>query len=450
MVSARISRSLLIVLSLFVLSACSPVQKSNRPEASSPVIVTTSIRPTGAIDVPTTPVNSDWAPSGVKITCASKTCPEGVGVLLYARPNGKLAISLQRCTAFLMASDRIVTNGHCDFSATHSGFFLLRDRDGATVVRRVSGVLHKAYTENLRQKGKTSGRPDVLVLQLESAIVDLRPLQLDTQAPIVYGTLTAYVINEAAGHEGAEYQIEPRACVFRRHEALQPFDPSESPDIFTTFDCTIIGGNSGSPMLGGNGLVQAVLQAGDDPMTSEAPPELNFERHRTAMATSVRCLDFLGGDSSKCIVADQAELERRFTATQQQVIGNLSSLELADALTYATGFAIFPYQLKTAAKSFEYEFEVAYVPNCRRSEGELSQLVYPNRHVKVQFDEWAKPSLVTLEQGLTSATVTRRQGDVFEVQASWKPAFGEYLQPELDPRRQLGERFNVALPVCSR
>ncbi len=359
-------------------------------------------------------------------------------------------MSLQRCTAFLIAPDQIVTNGHCDFSATHAGFFLLRGQDGATVVRRVQGVLNKVYTENQVQKGKTSGRPDVLVLQLDKAFDDLEPLRLDTRSPIAFGTLTAYVTNEVAGNQGTEYLIEARACTFRRHEALQPFDASESPDIFTAFDCTIIGGNSGSPMLGTNGLVQAVLQAGDDPMASTSPPALSFERHRTAMATSVRCLDFLGGNSSKCIVADQAELDRRFTATQQQTFSNLSSLEISDASSYATGFAIFPYQLKTPTKSFVYQFEVAYLPNCRRGDGELSQLVYPNRHVKVQFDEWAVPSLVTVEQSLSPAAVMRLQGDIYEVRAAWKPAFGEYLQPELDPRKQLGERFNVALPVCTR
>ena len=435
------------VMTLALLTAACSGQLQSVHSPGKPVLAQNPAPPGADIEVPVSVVKNDWEPTNINIFCGSKRCPEGVGVLLFAGKRTATSIPVVRCTAFLIQSDRIVSNGHCDHFSTQTGYFLLRGRAGKTVVRHISGVLYKAFTENPKDSRKTSGRPDVLVLQLDKPIEGVDPMPLNTVAATPFEPLTAYVSNEKPTDHGMDYVIEERVCNYHRHEAYLPFAAAESPDVLRAFDCDIVGGNSGSPLVGSSGLVEAIVQAGE--AAPGGDPRMEYEKHQTMTGTNLRCLDFLGGNSQACLVADEVEINRRFAEAQKQAWGQLEKLEVPDPATYETGFEAYAFQLKTAAGDFHYQFEVIYKPSCRKG-GELSKMIFPSRHLKMTFDEWAVPGFTALELRSSPATVTAHQGDLYEVEVAWAYPFLEHMKPELDLRRRFGPRFSIALPPCAR
>ncbi len=429
--------------------------------------------PFGNVEVPSGMVQSEWRPESVSLICRKGECPEQIGVLVFASPKVGGAYKLERCTASLIDSDKILSNGHCDFFATGAGYFIMRTDAKARVVRKITKVLYKTFTPGpTRSDGKpvSSGRPDVAVFQLESGISGISPLVLASgKLTTKIQELDAFVVNDRLSNaeraqvsmddnrpsNSFDLAIDEIRCLVHRHEATFPFELNERPDMISSFDCKPVEGNSGSPMFpAGSRVVEALLQGGIDGDTAaeliltEQQRKANaYELHSNALATNLRCQSIFA-KADPCLVVDEATMSQRFVDKQTELLTTLNARPVPRAEGYQTRFRADVFQLQTPADSQDMEFELLYRPKCRISDVDLKTILYPSSHVKMTFDKWAAPNLVDLEVENSRGTVLRRSGQRFQGKVEWSAPFGAFPEGVVDPRIQLGPDFSFALPVC--
>jgi hypothetical protein len=432
--------------------------------------------PIGTAKVPSPEVSvpQGWTPKNVDLQCAvSGGCPSGVGLLLFVYPgtNSSGDTALLRCTGFMVSADKVVSNGHCDASEKGTGYFVVHGASG-TMFRKITGLVKdsKSFTHGeVMANGEelASGRPDAAVFKLESSFPnDIVALTLDLVGPMTYGMLTAYSVNavppvkpdpKKPDLEDGHYKIEAQSCLLHRHEQIFPYNPEDSADVLDYFDCHLRGGNSGSPMINKDGLVVAIHQASSDtPPTadqvrkSEGREQLAFEQHLFGVGTNVRCLSYLGGTDT-CVAATKKERSARFSKAQKDVLESVVSYPLENPDSYSTRFMTLAYPLVFSANDFLRSWDVVYYPNCRRDPKAPSHLMIPEQLVKLNFDEWAMPKLVSTALRPSPMTVLKpHPNDVFDVKVDWTPAPGELTDANKtkDLRVIRATRFPIALHVC--
>lgn len=417
-----------------------------------------------SIEIPkqvvTPPVNSEvtsWLSEQVSITCALDNCPVQVGALYFLSPTTVSNYSLYRCTAFLIASDRIMTNGHCDFLDSAEAYFFTRTDAPERTFRKVTRRLYKAFTAD-KNPELSSGRPDIAVFQLESAILTIKPLALATGAPQTFTQLTAIVANSVPGKNDLNLTIGEVVCPVRRHARFFPFDLKEAPDMITMFDCESVKGNSGSPMFAPGSLdVAAVLQGASDlEKTAKSTREkkhrelLVFEKHTSVLATNVRCLDYPAPHTMACVDGSDKAAGARFDKRLDDFLANLKSRPVP-AGSYQTGFSAYNFDIKNGKVDDigAIEREIMYFPNCR-SVTNVNEFVVPSEHIHIAFNEWAEPRVESLAILTSKGKIKSQSATSIQIEdMNWTQPFGTFAVPERDLRKQLGRAFSIALPPCS-
>jgi len=399
-------------------------------------------------EVPHSTATNDWRPDGVVLTCGLKSCPPQIGVVIFAGPGATSnQYEIYRCTGFLIDSDKIMTNGHCDNFDSATGYFITRTDMPQKAIRKITGRVFKDFTPNPQNPELLSGHPDVAVFQLESA-VGIPPLHLAQGPARSYSTLTAIVANSVPGKDALTMAIGQRDCTIHRNEAEFPFDLGELPDILTAYDCAAEKGNSGSPMFSeGSTDVEAILQGSKDlPDTikatraSEGRDLFPYEAHDTIEGTNLRCVNYPKATANHCTIVTNDEIEKRFTAVVQSAIDGLEKPQ--------TGFKSYVFQLKSTLPSPEEELEKFDYPTCAVTPVG-SSVNFPEEVVRMDFDAWAEPQFTVLKNVQSTGAVTQKFTNAVNLKMNWAPAPGTYLFPSNDPRTQLGNSFSIALPPCS-
>jgi hypothetical protein len=449
--------NLTLILCAALLTACAPDhdEESTAPRASvspglkpAPQMAATGGVSKSQVEVPDRVKAGDWLPQKVSLTCALADCPPQVGVILFASPTTDIHYDIWRCTAFLIDNDKIMTNGHCDFSEKAEGYFVTRTDMPEKTFRRITRRLFKDFTPNPKDPEVLSGRPDVAIFQLESPILKISPLQIARGTAHAYTSLTAIVANAVPGKEALTMTIGELNCEMHRHERYFPYALSENPDVLTVFECEGEKGNSGSPMFAGKSMeVEAILEGAKDPHKS--PARFSYDKHLSVEATNLRCLEYPSSTARpNCVVVRDVDKQKRFSSSVDSAIANLLKRQLPNAGAYDTGFTNFRFEMKTDPLAAGAEFELLYYPSCRRS-NTIKNLIIPIEHVRLDFDQWAVPRLTSLKTTESSGKIKNQSATDVQVEMSWAPAAGILLSPEKDPRRQLGQSFSIALPPCT-
>ncbi|MGZ3722449.1 MAG: hypothetical protein ACXVA9_05940, partial [Bdellovibrionales bacterium] len=301
-----------------------------------------------------------------------------------------------------------------------------------------------------------SGRPDIVIYQLESPITNIQPLHLATGAPRTYSTLTAIVANAVPGKDSLTMTIGQLKCNMHRHERDFPFELSEAPDVLTAFDCEGEKGNSGSPLFAEKSLdVEAIMEGAKDLneiakkiRETEGRALLPFESRKSIEVSNLRCMNYPSAPAAKCLAVTDAEMQKRFSGMVKATIDSLSKRTLSNASAFETGFRNYNFELRTPAQTPGGEFELMYFPSCRIS-ASLKSFVVPSEHLRIDFDEWAKPKITSLQVNQSAGVIKYQNSSGVSGDMNWTAPFGTFVQPENDLRTQVGKTFSFALPPCA-
>ncbi len=394
-----------------------------------------------------------WSVESVRLDCGEKQCPEAVGMLVFVGPQQENGlIPIRRCTAFLVAPNRIASVGHCDRSRTFTGYFITSS-SGGRHVRKVMGVAFKKFSAGHGEF--ESGRPDIGLYDLESPILNIRPFEFaEASTSTDFSKLIGYVVNRSSDADNfAHYTIETIECRVRKHRALFPFDLSENPDVITGFGCTSRQGNSGAPLFApGSWRVQAILQgSGDRKAFAEQVRRkhgrslFRYEDHQTVTATNARC--FHPVNPAQCVANESTVAPQRFARFQQIAAENLRERQLEKGGTEGVRYKAFVYQMKNSDEG-HLRFEVFHLPICRTASKTLDSVEFVSEWIELAFDEWAELTVRELGQKTSTARVQSRHGDRLSLQADWSNGFGPLIHEQDHPRRRFGRKFAIDLPAC--
>lgn len=387
-------------------------------------------------------VSNEWKPDQIEVVCASSPCPPQVGALLFVgRETDQKKIQIQRCTAFLIGLNRIMSNGHCDFLSTHKGYFVTQRVGGRKEIFEIKSVFDKRYTPSQTQA------VDVAIFNLDRNVDYISPLKLASGPQIAFDKLIAFSI--ARSNEN-ELSVERHECKVRRHEQIFPYSVSEGTEVIKSFDCVLKEGMSGSPMFApGSDDVQAVHAASfivDLLKPKEKLEQKSQMNHSLSISTNVRCLDLKEMKPEKCIkLSDEAiqkRINRNFRDTFNQFIS--AQQQIVDGVQLKP----FPYNLKSKEDGV---FEVILYPDCEReSSRSRDSLPFVFEQVVFRFGNWGERYPHVLSRSEVRAKATMLVQSRFDVTMDWPKSPLPYLNPELDLRNLFGERFRVDLPLCSR
>jgi hypothetical protein len=262
-------------------------------------------------------ISPNWQPEQVNITCPSGDCPPGVGAVMFVEKEDYYWRA-SRCTATLVAPDKIMTNHHCNLNGYHEAYFWLPVQ-GRTVFRALkdrvfdvfsaeSGVGRDLSIWTLRQP-----LPGELVRQVSRAV----PSDQDMKH------LVAYVINGRHDlHDAADFELDRRDCNTLSRVPLVNGGVQDRATGVTLFDCEIQSGNSGSPVFAAADFlnVQAVLNTvwnSDSEKTLATPAAKyvfdppSYLGRKFAMAERVQCLPIEGFSAPDSLCAAAPSLTER-------------------------------------------------------------------------------------------------------------------------------------------
>lgn len=446
-------RALIFLSLIAVFLGCAP-SKSNRQASQTATFIDKSPSQPKALNIEMPKVTVTVPPVDLDIVCGEKKCPSQVGLLVFTageqNKSGTSTISV--CTAFLIASDMIMSNGHCDHTSDMAGIFVGQKINGKPVSSSVAGVVYKKYTP--AANSSSTKNPDVAIFKLSSPITSMKPLVLASGPQINFTTLTAYAI--FTGDQMNQFKVLARECSVRRHETHFPYALKETPDLIHSFDCKMVKGNSGSPMFAPNSEdVQAVHFANSDLEETAAfirkdqnRDLMAHEKHLDSLATNVRCLDYPGAKPVSCVRASLDENNKRWQATQRFEMDKLLQREFPGAERYPVKFEVVRQQFKIASPILE--FELIYVPKCRVQANLPNGIPFVFEKLRLVPDEWA--NMKAESQSVTTVDMNSRplSGTAVVIEPKWPPAPENLLDPANDHRKLNQNPFRIDLPLCPR
>lgn len=414
------SLKLLVITQIVTLIACAPGPKQ---PATGPYRTDFNERFERRV------VSTSWSPVNVTVTCGTTACPPQVGVVIFATPqrDGRgqtTGFDLKRCTGSLIAADRVLTNAHC-LTEGADAYFILPSGPS-----RIADVVFKTGGRD-DSNGNPIAVADVALLRLDRPVQAVPPLKVATGVGPSYASLSAFVSNRN-GENG--FRIDRFECSFHRAPGF-PFEVRENPDIMTGFDCVGQHGNSGSPLLGADGAVEAVLQSIGT---------------NTIVAANVRCLPLTAVGPSACIQT-QAMTKPRQEARSLDGWNKTAKLGDGDETRFPYRFK--RQRLKMMGKPEAYE--VVRIPSCLRTDvtlpnEALTEVKFPTEMITVTRDQNDNVVTNVTERRITVARVLAKQGDRYAVEADWAQPFGPLEHEEQHPRVNFGKTFSIDLPRCAR
>ncbi len=232
-----------------------------------------------------------------RVFCDIQDCPGYIGGMVHVE---YLAGGIGRCTVSLIADDLIITNSHCvpkdstELSMTDALFPRTREFPEERV--KIRAVVTASSIERNETSPDYLHKKDFAVLRLAQPVRRTH-LKIDRNGVPDNLKLTAYSADPItshlptkSGHQRAPYaKITKQECVSRQGTAKVPSYIQPLAEIVALGDCTILSGDSGSPLVDEKGEARAFAHGSIS--IASATLEGREIDTRLAYATNAACMD---------------------------------------------------------------------------------------------------------------------------------------------------------------
>jgi hypothetical protein len=208
-----------------------------------------------------------WDPRKVKVACPSGDCPPGVGAAMFVEKTDNNMIKLGRCTASLIAPDKILMNAHCDLEMTPDLGLFFFNVDGETKIYELGTREWRTFDYSSIDSKDIGAGEDLEVYNLRDSVTEVAPRSISRAVPADMSQLIAYVSNNPS-KDGMALELDREVCQTQSH-----IDPHSNPmqggvqdmTVGIFLQCQVIPGNSGSPAFAPGNMqdIQVVINAGN-------------------------------------------------------------------------------------------------------------------------------------------------------------------------------------------
>jgi V8-like Glu-specific endopeptidase len=188
------------------------------------------------------------------LKCEGFECIEGVGMFMATRSNALLT-----CTAFLIEDDIVATNSHCLPAVVKDLPDLCASKIQILFPEGKSFSEEKIACKELLgfSERPNAISPDLALIKLERK-TQRKPVPVSRLGIFSGSKHTAIKVNPGNGASGI--LVKQDCTLVEKNYRLPVFDNPLS-KIFVTGDCPSQAGNSGAPLLNGNGEAVGIFQA---------------------------------------------------------------------------------------------------------------------------------------------------------------------------------------------
>jgi hypothetical protein len=250
---------------------------------------------------------------------------------------------VERCTASLIAPDRILTNGHCGHPTAENDFFI--PERAYFFFRAGEQTLFKPLGPRIFERfgfaeDEESISPDLAVYTLGEPVREVQSLRVSRVASSAMPVLTAYMINQDFnGRPFVDLVLDRQTCTTVGSQPLFRGGVQDMGIGLALYGCTVVSGNSGAPVFLPDqpGVIQAVINssifwssrastlARFSKLFEKMPPSLAQD---AGMANRVQCLEIDGEPAPE----ETCTLRHLKTLTEESLQG-AARQALAEAFT---------------------------------------------------------------------------------------------------------------------
>jgi len=224
----------------------------------------------------------------------------GVGVLTVITKSTETTTYAKNCTATVINGDELITAAHCVPKSENgpqdycSKMHFLHSSEAK--VFTCSKVLWSSF-EMDKASSKTFNTPDILILKLNEAPQNIRSYKLEenfANNDASYKTLL-YSPNEMdeSKTQNSELLKAFKNFNFVSYKECKFTDGSLTEYPFRTFDCPIVGGNSGGPFINSKNKLQGIIGGCRDTKGNGTCTGIKEEG---GYMTDVACLEKVNGE----------------------------------------------------------------------------------------------------------------------------------------------------------
>ena len=241
--------------------------------------------------------NPDEMLSQAQVYCeAGAACPGSVGMLAFSTEQ-----EAGSCTAFLIRSDLAMTNSHCVIDELRKNpelvphsmriLFPATSQFEAAVVGVEQVLFYSAIATGHTLQGKN---PDYALLKLATPIENRGTLELSNEGVTDEQRLTLYSVTPQS-QTSIIGSLGVKTCNAMMNSGLQPTFKTPFSSVISFYGCTIMHGNSGSPLVDENNKVRAILHAGFENSTlTQIQTQLQMESFApVGLATNASCVNLI-------------------------------------------------------------------------------------------------------------------------------------------------------------
>lgn len=193
-----------------------------------------------------------------------RDCPEGLARVFVI--NAKNSANSIQCAGFLTASNKLVTNHHCLSTSQQcqNTYVSVYGKTGFETARCKSIISTHTDLKPLAHKAK-----DVTVMELDTHLKIL-PLETRIHTPAIGSNISVWAVDHLSRNEARLTQLSCKTIAHRNSIELE--------------HCPIVAGNSGSPVINGEGQVVGVVWGSSLPDT--VSEKMDLQKRRALEATS--------------------------------------------------------------------------------------------------------------------------------------------------------------------